>query len=154
MILFNIKQLPHRGESNSFSFVDNCLSSWPSKILLDKFIEYFVVRSIKLLQSLVRTGFNFGLWSSFRFVETFISGASPLTLRQGQLLPSAVETLGGVKEEIVLSYLIRNPQEGFHLSQTYPRLLDEFVPINNLYLFQRKISHPPSITVMNERLVW
>ena len=109
-------------------------SSWPSKVLLDKLIEYFIMRSIKFLQDFICAGFHFRLWSSLRLVETFVPGAAPLTVGQPHFLTAAVEALGGVEEEVVLSYLIWYLQEGLQLPETRPRLLDELVPVHNMYL--------------------
>ena len=121
-----------------------CLYSWPSKILLDKFIEDFIMRSVKFLQHFIRFGFNFGLGSPFWFVETFVPGAGPLTVWQSQLLTSTIEALGGVEKEVVLCYLTRYPEEGLQLAEPGPGLLDELVSIHDLYLLQREIPHPPS----------
>ena len=101
------------------------------------------MRSKELCENIVGTLLHLGLRSPFGLVETLVSGTAPLTVRQAQLLSAAVETLGRVEEEIVLSDLLRYPQEGLQLTKTCPGLFDKLVPVNNVDLLQGKISHPP-----------
>ena len=109
------------------------------------------MRIKELLESFVGPLLHLGLGSPFGLVETLVSGAGPLTARQAQVLSAAVETLGRVKEEIVLSDLLREPQECLQLTKSGPGLFDELVPVNNVDLFQGKISHPPgNISLITE----
>ena len=108
------------------------------------------MRGKELFESCVGTLLNLGLRSPFRLVETLVSAAAPLTARQAQLLSPAVETLRGVEEEVLLRDLLRDPQERLQLSKSCPGLLDELVPVNNVYLLQGEISHPPGNNLMTE----
>ena len=101
------------------------------------------MRGKELFESCVGPLLHLGLGSPFGLVETFLSGAAPLTARQAQLLSPAVETLRGVEEEVVLRDLLRDPQERLHLTESCPGLFDELVSVNNVDLLQGEISHPP-----------
>ena len=101
------------------------------------------MRSKELFENIVGTLLHLGLRSPFGLVETLVSGTAPLAVRKAQLLSPAVETLGGVKEEIVLSDLLWQSQEGLQLTKACPGLFDEHVPVDNVDLIHGKISHPP-----------
>ena len=146
-------------------------SIWrPSKILFHKTVKYFIVRSIELLEKVVSFLFDLGLWSSLGLVEAFLPGALPLTVGQGQLLLPTIKPLaekfyhtnnglrcmniyfGWVEEEIVLCYLWGNIKELLQLSNLFPGFFDEFISINYMYLFQRKMSYPSETLKLKARI--
>ena len=55
-------------------------------------------------------------------------------MRQSQLLPPAVESFRGVEKEILFCYLGWYLEEVLQLVEASPGLLDELVPVHNVYL--------------------
>ena len=80
--------------------------------------------------------------------ETFVPGAGPLALGQGQFLLAAVETFSLVKEEVSLSDLGWKLQELLKLDELGPGLLDELITVDNVDLGEGEVSHPPDQVIM------